>query len=200
MLHYNVLDLGCYVIMLRQRVRGLMMEATSVSVVRDNKGRIVKGSTLNPGGNDARRARMLRDLQALTPRAIAKLGKLIDDPNPQVSLGAVREVLDRNLGKPKQSVTVDVTSTHVLHLQALEELAARKRAQQLETLQATVIANGATLDGKGLHDDSALTLSASDYSATVEAPRPPDPEGAAAYAPPTHSTHQNPTPPQDETP
>ena len=176
-----------------------MMESTSVSVVRDNKGRIVKGSTLNPGGNDARRARMLRDLQALTPRAIAKLGKLIDDPNPQVSLGAVREVLDRNLGKPKQSVTVDVTSTHVLHLQALEELAARKKAQLLEA-QAAVIANDITLHGKGLHDDSALTLSASDYSATVEAPRQGDPGGAAAYAPPSPSTQQNPTPPQDETP
>ena len=176
-----------------------MMEATSVSVVRDNKGRIAKGSTLNPGGNDARRAKMLRDLQALTPRAIAKLGRLIDDPNPQVSLGAVKEVLDRNLGKPKQSVTVDVTSTHVLHLQALEELAARKKQQIIEA-QAIDITKHATLDGIGLRDDRALDLSASDYSATVEAPRPPDPQGAAAYAPPTPPTPQNPTITQDETP
>ena len=163
------------------------------TVVRDSKGRLAKGSAaLNPGGYTSREARMLRDLRALGPRAIAKLGKLLDDPNSSVALGAAKEILDRNLGKVKQQVQVDVTSTHVLHLQALEELAARKRQQLLEA-QAIDITKHAIEDGIVSHDDSALTLSASDYSATVEAPRPPDPEGAAAYAPPTPPTSQNPS-------
>lgn len=170
------------------------------TVVRDSKGRLAKGSAaLNPGGYTSREARMLRDLRALGPRAIAKLGKLLDDPNSSVALGAAKEILDRNLGKVKQQVQVDVTSTHVLHLQALEELAARKKAQLIEA-QATVIANDITLDGIVSRDDSALTLSASDYSATMEAPRPPEAPGAAACAPPAIDTPQNPTPPQDETP
>ena len=104
----------------------------SENVRRDSKGRVVKGSRLNPSGLDRRKAKMLRDLESLTPRAIAALGRLLESDNHSAALGAAKEVLDRNLGKVKQSVSVDVTQTHVLHLQALEELAQRKRSQ-LET-------------------------------------------------------------------
>lgn len=165
--------------------------------LRDAKGRLLPGQKpLNRTGLEPRLARMVRDLGALTPKAIKTLERLLDDPNPSAALGAAKEVLDRNLGKVKQNVSVDVTSTHVLHLEALQFLAEKKRAQ----LQAAVIASDATLDGKGSHEDSALTLSASDYSATVEAPRPPEAPGADAYAPPTPATPQNSTPQQDETP
>jgi len=97
-------------------------------VVRDAKGRLVKGSASpNASGLDRKKAMMLRNLEDLTPRAIARLGRLVESDNETVALGASREVLDRTLGKPKQSVSVDVTSTSALHLQALEELAARAR-------------------------------------------------------------------------
>ena len=185
------------------------MDALSDPVVRDAKGRVVKGSTLNAGGYTTREARMMRDLRALGPRAIAKLGKLLDSPVESVALGAAKEILDRNLGKSRQSVTVDVTSTHVLHLEALQLLSDRRRAQMSE---AQVIDNAANtvshssntaLDRIGLHGDSTLALSADDYSVSMgdaEPPRPPDDRGAAAYAPPTPDTHQNPTTPQDDTP
>ena len=183
------------------------MEA-GAPAVRDNKGRLAKGSALNPGGHSAREARMLRDLRALGPRAIAKLGKLLDDPNASVALGAAKEILDRNLGKVKQQVQVDVTSTHVLHLQALEELAARKRAQLLEaqSSQTIDITPQVTLDRKGLHDCNVIELqsdsadlTAIDMSATAEPPRPPEAPGAAAYAPTTPATHENPTTEPDKT-
>jgi hypothetical protein len=179
------------------------MEA-GAPVVRDNKGRLAKGSALNPGGHSAREARMLRDLRALGPRAIAKLGKLLDDPNASVALGAAKEILDRNLGKVKQQVQVDVTSTHVLHLQALEHLAERKKQQLLEAQSSQLIdiTPHATLDRKGLHDDQGVidaTFTESDMSATVEAPRPPEAPGAAAYAPTPPATHENPTTEPDKT-
>ncbi len=101
----------------------LLEPIQSENVRRDNKGRVVKGSRLNPSGLDRRKAKMLRDLESLTPRAIAALGRLMEGDNPAAALGAAKEVLDRNLGKVKQTVSVDVTQTHVLHLQALEELA-----------------------------------------------------------------------------
>lgn len=168
------------------------MDALSDPVVRDAKGRVVKGSTLNAGGYTTREARMMRDLRALGPRAIAKLGKLLDSPVESVALGAAKEILDRNLGKVKQNVTVDVTSTHVLHLEALQFLAQKKRDQ----LQAIDITGNATLDGIGLRDDSTLALSAADYSVSMGAGEPPrqgDSGGAAAYAAPAVDTLQNPS-------
>jgi hypothetical protein len=139
---------------------------------------------------------MLRDLGALTPKAIKTLERLLDDPNPSAALGAAKEVLDRNLGKVKQNVTVDVTSTHVLHLEALQFLAQKKR-DQLQVIDNTANTvshlSNATLDRIGLHGGSALALSADDYSVSMgdaEPPRPPDDPGAAAYAPPTPPTHE----------
>ena len=97
-------------------------------VKREPNGRIARGSrALNPAGTDIRKARMLNQLNQLTPRAIARLGQLIESDSEQVALGAVKEVLDRNLGKPKASLDVKVeASLSALHLQALEELAARQ--------------------------------------------------------------------------
>jgi hypothetical protein len=169
------------------------MEAgDALPVVRDSKGRVAKGSALNPGGHTAREARMLRDLRALGPRAIARLGKLLDDPNSSVALGAAKEILDRNLGKVKQQVQVDVTSTHVLHLQALEELAARKRAQLIEA-QATEIAGNATLYIEGLRGGDvteAEVIEPDNASAALDPPPGCHPPGAAADAPTPPATHK----------
>lgn len=194
-------------------LRDQNMEASPV--VRDARGRVTKGSKLSPYGSMPRRQIMaVKRLEGLTEKAIKTLERLLDDPNGSVALGSAREILDRNLGKVKQNVQVDVKHTSVMHLEALQELAERRRAQLLEAQAIDITPHSvshnanATLDGKGLHEDSALTLSASDYSATVEGPRPPEAPGAAAYAPPTPATPQNstpptpqnPTPPQDETP
>ena len=106
------------------------------AVKRDAKGRLVAGSkALNPSGLDRQKQRMLNQLNQLTPRAIARLGQLIDDPSSQVALGAVKEVLDRNLGKPKASLDLKVeASLSALHLQALEELANRAHAARAERM------------------------------------------------------------------
>jgi len=106
-------------------------------VERDEKGRIKPGKSLNPSGMDRKKAMMLRNLEALTPRAIAKLGRLVESDNETVALAASKEVLDRTLGKAKQSVTVDVTSSGALHLQALQELADRARIAEQKTIDIT---------------------------------------------------------------
>ena len=104
-----------------------MAMENSDPVLRDKNGRVKRGSrALNPAGGDRRLARMKMQLDQLTPRAIARLGQLIDDDSSQVALGACREVLDRNLGKPKASLDVKVeASLSALHLEALEQLALR---------------------------------------------------------------------------
>lgn len=170
------------------------------TVERESGGRFKKGVVANPfGGMPRAKVLALKKLEGLTDKAIRTLERLLDDPNPSAALGAAKEVLDRNLGKVKQNVTVDVTSTHVLHLEALQHLAQKKR-DQLQVIDNT---QHATLDRIGLHGDSTLALSADDYSVSMgdaEPPRPPDDRGAAAYAPPTPDTPQNPTTPQDDTP
>ena len=102
------------------------MDGNQGIVERDARGRLKKGSVLNRTGLDPKTARMMRDLQALTPRAIARLGRLIESENEQVALGAIKEALDRNMGRPKASVDVKVeASLSELHLEALRALTAK---------------------------------------------------------------------------
>jgi hypothetical protein len=177
------------------------------TVERESGGRFKKGVVSNPfGGMPRHKVLALRKLEGLTGKAIARLEQLLGDANGSVALGAAKEILDRNLGKVKQNVTVDVTSTHVLHLEALQFLAQKKR-DQLQVIDNTAntvsYSSNATLDRIGLHEHETLALSADSYSVSMgdaEPPRPPDDRGAAAYAPPTPDTHQNPTAPQDDTP
>jgi hypothetical protein len=173
------------------------------TVEREAGGRFKKGVVANPfGGMPRAKVMALKKLEGLTGKAIATLEKLLDDPNPTARYSAAREILDRNLGKVKQQVQVDVTSTHVLHLQALEELAERKRRQIIEA-QAIDITPHATLDRIVSPDDQGVidaSVTAIDMSATVEAPRPPEAPGAAAYAPTATATHENSTTEPDKTP
>jgi len=165
-------------------------------ISRDKRGRIKAGSgALNPMGTaDRKLVIMKRKLDGLTERAISRLSKLIDSDNEAVALASVREVLDRNLGKSKATVQLDVTHTSVIHLQALEDIAQRKRDQLL---------SAQTIDHVALHNDSnsgsiidimrsavqhneGVTIDNVDYA--VDPPDPLDPPGASAVAPPhTHT-------------
>ena len=105
---------------------------------RDEKGRLKKGSNLNPSGLDRRKAMMLRDLEALTPRAIARLGTLIDSDQPAIALGAAKEVLNRNLGVPKARLDVSVEhSVSAMHLAALQALADKARNAEANIIDVT---------------------------------------------------------------
>ena len=99
-------------------------------IKRNAKGHPLPGQrAINTSGLDRQKQRMLNQLNQLTPRAIARLGQLIDDDSSQVALGACREILDRNLGKVKASIDLKVESSmSELHLQSLIELA--QRAEQ----------------------------------------------------------------------
>ena len=108
-------------------------------VERDDKGRLKKGTApLNPSGVDRRTQMMMRNLQDLTPRAIARLGTLIDSDQPAIALGAAKEVLNRNLGVPKARLDVTVEhSVSAMHMQALQALADRAREAQANIIDVT---------------------------------------------------------------
>ena len=86
---------------------------------------------------DRKKAMMLRNLEGLTPRAISRLGKLVESDNESVALASAKEILDRTLGKAKQSVSVDLTSNGALHLAALAELTERARIAERNTIDVT---------------------------------------------------------------
>jgi hypothetical protein len=89
-----------------------------------------KGQSGNPAGVDAKQARMRRMLEDLTPRAINRLAVLLDSENEAVALAAVKEVLDRVWGRPRQQTQVDVRAEgHVAHHQVLLELAEAAKAR-----------------------------------------------------------------------
>ena len=161
--------------------------ALQPKVERYSNGKLKKGSKLNPSGLDRKKAMMLRNLEGLTGKAIATLGRLLESDNHSAALGAAKEVLDRNLGKVKQSVSVDVTQTHVLHLQALEELAQRKRSQ----LEMPGIPANLTLDHERLGTVIVGELVAIGGEEGEETPPVPASPGAAAFAPSTPATDQN---------
>ena len=107
-------------------------------VERDEKGRLKKGQNLNPSGVDRRTQMMMRNLQDLTPRAIAKLGTLIDSDQPAIALGAAKEVLNRNLGVPKARLDVSVEhSVSAMHMEALRLLADKAREAQANIIDVT---------------------------------------------------------------
>ena len=166
-----------------------IVESQQLDVSRDQRGRVVKGSrSLNPQGAADRKLLVLkRKLDDLTERAIARLGRLVESDNETVALGAVREVLDRNLGKAKATVQVDVTQTHVLHLQALEEIAERKRNQ---LLASQVIDAVAVQQGEETGSIIPVMRNAVQHNTdgALDPPVPPSPPGASAVAPtPPHT-------------
>lgn len=105
--------------------------------IRDKKGRIAKGSILNPYGLNIREARIKRAIEGLSMQAVNTLARLLDSDNAGAALGAAKEVLDRNLGKVRQRVDVDVQveHTHITHLEALKRLNEKAR----QTADAIVI-------------------------------------------------------------
>jgi hypothetical protein len=115
-------------------------------VERDEKGRLKKGQNLNPSGVDRRTQMMMRNLQDLTPRAIARLGTLIDSDQPAIALGAAKEVLNRNLGVPKARLDVTVEhSVSALHMQALQALADKARNAEANIIDVTPVTTEPTL-------------------------------------------------------
>lgn len=63
-----------------------------------------KGQSGNPGGRRKVPAEVYVAMGALTMPAVLRLGELIQSGDEKVALGAVKEALERNLGKVLQSV------------------------------------------------------------------------------------------------
>ncbi len=122
-----------------------MTEPSNESVVnrveRGKDGRIKHGQQLSvfPGKN-RREALMMRRMQGLTPKAIGRLEKLMEqDENRAVAFNAAKEILDRTLGKVSTKVDVTVKTTAELHLEALVTLSQRAKERRDQVIDAVAI-------------------------------------------------------------
>lgn len=90
---------------------------------------IPKGVVLNPGGRKPIPQEVRDILAAATPAAARALVDLIDSRDPKIRLRASELVLDRVYGKATQAVDVHVTDVAKVHMQALQEIEARRKAR-----------------------------------------------------------------------
>ena len=91
---------------------------------------IPKGVSLNPSGRKPVPQEVKDILAAATPQAARTLVELMNPKNdPKVRLRASELVLDRVYGKATQAVDVHVTDVAKVHMQALQEIEARRKAR-----------------------------------------------------------------------
>jgi hypothetical protein len=94
---------------------------------RDDLGRWVPGASGNAGGRPKPPDGLRTRLAQLSPRAVERLGELLDSDDERVRLEAARTILDRHLGQPP--IQADISLHRAFaddHLAALLETARRR--------------------------------------------------------------------------
>ena len=89
---------------------------------RNAKGHWLPGQTGNPGGRTSALAEVRALLKPHVALYVQRLNELVRPPDPGVALPALREALDRLLGKPVASIEQDVRTLDMgqLYLAAVQ--------------------------------------------------------------------------------
>jgi hypothetical protein len=104
-------------------------------VERDERGHWLPGRSANPGGRPGVPEVIKATLRELSPRAVERLGELLDSEDERIRLEAAKAILDRHLGRP--AIQADISLHRGVaddHLAALVETA-RRRALEPITLE-----------------------------------------------------------------
>ena len=100
---------------------------------RDERGHWLPGRSANPGGRPGVPEVIKATLRELSPRAVERLGELLDSADERIQLEAAKAILDRHLGRP--AIQADLTvrgGASAEHLQALIEMARKRRAEPID--------------------------------------------------------------------
>jgi hypothetical protein len=109
-------------------------------VERDERGHWLPGRSANPGGRPSVPEVIKATLRELSPRAVERLGELLDSEDERIQLEAAKAILDRHLGRP--AIQADLTvkgGTSAEHLEALIEVARRRRAEPIDLDERDVL-------------------------------------------------------------
>ena len=107
---------------------------------RDERGHWLPGRSANPGGRPGVPDAIKATLRELSPRAVERLGELLDSDDERIQLEAAKAILDRHLGRP--AIQADLTvrgDTSAEHLQALIEVARKRRAEPIDLDERDVV-------------------------------------------------------------
>ena len=107
---------------------------------RDERGHWLPGRSANPGGRPGVPEVIKATLRELSPRAVERLGELLDSEDERIQLEAAKAILDRHLGRP--AIQADLTvrgGTSAEHLQALLEVARKRRAEPIDLDERDVV-------------------------------------------------------------
>ena len=107
---------------------------------RDERGHWLPGRSANPGGRPGVPDVIKATLRELSPRAVERLGELLDSPDERIQLEAAKAILDRHLCRP--AIHADLTvrgGTSAEHLQALLEVARKRRAEPIDLGERDVL-------------------------------------------------------------
>jgi hypothetical protein len=102
---------------------------------RNERGHWLPGRSANPGGRPGIPEVIKTTLRELSPRAVERLGELLDSEDERIRLEAAKAILDRHLGRP--AIQADISLHRGVaddHLAALLETA-RRRALDPITLE-----------------------------------------------------------------
>src|SRR5262245_40602334 len=104
-------------------------------MARNELGQFLPGTTGNAGGRPKPPEGLRTRLAELSPRAIERLGELLDSDDERVRLEAARTILDRHLGRPPIQADINLRrGVDDQHIAALLETA-RRRAREPITLE-----------------------------------------------------------------
>jgi hypothetical protein len=102
-------------------------------VERDDRGHWLPGRSANPGGRPGVPDVIKATLRELSPRAVKRLGELLDSDDERIQLEAAKAILDRHLGKPAIQADLMVRGgVSADHLEALLEVARKRRAEPID--------------------------------------------------------------------
>ena len=107
---------------------------------RDDRGHWLPGRSANPGGRPGVPEVIKATLRELSPRAVERLGELLDSEDERIQLEAAKAILDRHLGRP--AIQADLTlrgGASAEHLQALIEVARKRRAEPIDLDERDVL-------------------------------------------------------------
>jgi hypothetical protein len=100
-------------------------------VERDERGHWLPGRSANPGGRIGVPA-VISTLRELSPRAVERLGQLLESDDERIQLEAAKAILDRHLGRP--AIQADLTvmdGASAAHLEALLKTARRRALEPI---------------------------------------------------------------------
>jgi hypothetical protein len=101
-------------------------------VERDDRGHWLPGRSANPGGRPGVPEVIKATLRELSPRAVERLGELLDSADERIQLEAAKAILDRHLGRP--AIQADISLHRGVADDHLAALIATARRRALEPI------------------------------------------------------------------